>query len=616
MADELWTQIRAPLLLPFQQSERIYWVYLLAALLVACMVYVCKGARGRPRNLRNLFAFLFPRRIWLHRSSVNDYVFFYINAILQGLVLIPLFTGSGVATMLGTQSALTSLMPTAAGAIPGGHPLVIAIFTLLVATAVDFALFYTHYLQHRIPWLWEFHKVHHSAEVLNPLTLYRMHPVDNLFSLGLSSLAAGAVHGLYQFLCAGEGFVYNLLGTNAVFVVFYLAAYNLRHSHIWLDYGAFWSRIFISPAQHQLHHSKEARHWDKNMGFLFAFWDRAFGCLYVPRGRERFRIGIGEDEQRDFQNLWQLYFTPVRNVARDMRRPFQLRGRRLAAFSAVLCVTASSIALSESQPQRPAPITAPVFLEDLTWQEVRRAIDTGTTIAIIPTGGTEQNGPHMILGKHNYIVNYTAGRIAQALGNALVAPVVAYVPEGNIDPPTGHMPFAGTLSLPEAVFEGVLEFTARSLRAHGFKVICLVGDSGWNQLSQARVAEKLNREWAADAVRVLHVGDYYEANGQVAHLRNLGFDLDSIGSHAALRDTSELLALNARGIRGARLRDNRHSEFAEVGSNGNPLLASPQTGTLLLELKIAAALRQIRAQLPAEVVRANGGDTFASSGKP
>src|SRR5882672_9925109 len=129
-----------------------------------------------------------------------------------------------------------------------------------------------------------------------------------------------------------------------------------------------------------------------------------------------------------------------------------------------------------------------VFLERLTWEEVRDAMAAGKTTIIIPTGGTEQNGPHMAIGKHNVRVAANADAIARRLGNALVAPVIAYVPEGSIDPPTGHMRFAGTISLPDPVFRQVLEYDARSLKQHGFKNIVLIGDSGPNQDGQNAVA--------------------------------------------------------------------------------------------------------------------------------
>ncbi len=142
-----------------------------------------------------------------------------------------------------------------------------------------------------------------------------------------------------------------------------------------------------------------------------------------------------------------------------------------------------------------AQVPDTVFLEELTWTEVRDALNAGTTTVIIPTGGTEQNGPHMVLGKHNYLVKYKAGEIAKRLGNALVAPVMAYVPEGDVDPPTGHMRFPGTVTTPPEVFAKVLEFAARSFKQHGFHDIALLGDSGGNQAARASVADALNQEW-------------------------------------------------------------------------------------------------------------------------
>ena len=140
---------------------------------------------------------------------------------------------------------------------------------------------------------------------------------------------------------------------------------------------------------------------------------------------------------------------------------------------------------------------------------MRDAIKAGKTTIIFPTGGTEQNGPHMVLGKHNFIVKHAAEQIARRLGNALVAPVLAYVPEGDIDPPSGHMRYPGTISLPDDVFSKVTEYAARSFRANGFKDIVLIGDSGGNQKALQSVASSLNKEWAKTDVRVHFVSEYY-----------------------------------------------------------------------------------------------------------
>ena len=249
------------------------------------------------------------------------------------------------------------------------------------------------------------------------------------------------------------------------------------------------------------------------------------------------------------------------------------------------------------------PLTAPpadtVYLEELTWVEVRDAIEAGKTMVIIPTGGVEQNGPHATLGKHNYIVRYTAGKVAESLGNALVAPVIKHVPEGDIEQKTGHMAFAGTISMPERVFAEILEYTARSLRAHGFRIICFLGDSGGNQTMQAAVADKLNAEWAGTGVTVLHVGDYYGNNGQMEWLLAQGETQKSVGCHAGIRGTSELLKVHPDGVRRDRAAPNGGVYGEPTGVNGDPTQASAERGEKLLQPKVDSAVRQIRAALDA-----------------
>ncbi len=233
-----------------------------------------------------------------------------------------------------------------------------------------------------------------------------------------------------------------------------------------------------------------------------------------------------------------------------------------------------------------------VFLEELTWIEVREALKAGHTTILFPTGGTEQNGPHMVLGKHNFIVKYTAEQIARRLGNALVAPVLAYVPEGDLTPPTGHMRFPGTLTLPDAVFMKVTEYAARSFKVHGFKDIVLLGDSGENQRGLRAVAALLNKEWAHSDVRVHFVPDYYSGNGFSAWLERQGETSLAIGKHAGIMDTSELMAIDPKLLRLDKLAPG--GERWANGVSGNPTHASIAYGRKGLELKIAAAVTQIQ----------------------
>ena len=240
----------------------------------------------------------------------------------------------------------------------------------------------------------------------------------------------------------------------------------------------------------------------------------------------------------------------------------------------------------------PAQTPDTVFLEDLTWPEVRDALAAGTTTIIIPTGGTEQNGPHMVLGKHNYLVRYKAGEVARRLGNALVAPVMAYVPEGDVDPPSGHMRFPGTITTPPEVFEQVLEFAARSFQQHGFLDIALLGDSGGNQASQAAVAARLNREWADTPVRVHHLTDYYPGPGD-AWLVTQGEREEDVGTHAGMHDTASLMFLNPAMLRLDEMAPGTRGDGS--GSVGNPARSTAAYGEQILEMQIAAAVRQIRA---------------------
>ena len=238
-----------------------------------------------------------------------------------------------------------------------------------------------------------------------------------------------------------------------------------------------------------------------------------------------------------------------------------------------------------------------VFLEELTWVEVGDAIRNGATTIILPTGGTEQNGPHMTLGKHNFIVKYAAEQVARRLGNALVAPVVKYVPEGAADPPSGHMRYPGTITLPNEHFMKLVEFAARSFRTHGFTDIVFLPDSGGNVEGMGTVAELLNKEWKAEATRVHLADGYYSDNGFAEWLIEQGETEQTIGSHAGLDTTSELLAVAPEHVRKDQLAASEPGSRTEY--SGDPTRASAEYGRAGLELKIAAAVRQIRVLIKA-----------------
>jgi creatinine amidohydrolase len=262
------------------------------------------------------------------------------------------------------------------------------------------------------------------------------------------------------------------------------------------------------------------------------------------------------------------------------------------ALASLLWLATPAGAQPRNAPSLPNPNS--VFLEELTWVELRDGIAAGRTTVIIPTGGTEQNGPHMVLGKHNYLVHYKAGEIAKALGNAIVAPVLAYVPEGDIPGPKpagGHMRFPGTITTPEEVYEKVLEYAARSLKSAGFRDIAFIGDSGGNQAGQKVVSEMLNKEWAATDVRVHHVTDYYPGRGDAIAMTQ-GLTKEEVGGHAGSQDTTSLLYINPGMLRLDRMMPGKANDGQ--GHTGDPRKATAAIGKLILEAQIEDGANQIR----------------------
>jgi creatinine amidohydrolase len=254
-----------------------------------------------------------------------------------------------------------------------------------------------------------------------------------------------------------------------------------------------------------------------------------------------------------------------------------------------------AIALAISQRPLTAPLPDTIEIADMTWVEVRSAIARGYTTVIVPSGGIEQNGPHMILGKHGLIVRYAAERIAAQLGTTLVTPVIPFVPEGDYDPPQGHLRFPGTIGVSEQAFAGVLDGIARSLKAGGFKTICFIADHGGSLKPQAEVAARLSKEWAQQRIRVIDVSEYYADEAQTEFLKREGETPASIGQHAGITDTSELMAVHSQGVDLGRFADAPFT-LESNGASGDPMRASAERGRALIDIRIQAAVRQIKAQ--------------------
>jgi creatinine amidohydrolase/Fe(II)-dependent formamide hydrolase-like protein len=241
-----------------------------------------------------------------------------------------------------------------------------------------------------------------------------------------------------------------------------------------------------------------------------------------------------------------------------------------------------------AQPPQPS-----IYIEDLTWTELRDAIRSGKNTVLVPIGGTEQSGPAIALGKHNVRAKVLAGKIAQELGNALVAPVIAYVPEGAINPPTQHMRYPGTITIPDDAFSKTLEYAARSMKQAGFQNIVFLGDHGGYQALEKNAAAKLAREWNSSGVRVIALEEYYRASTDTfeAILLAHGYTLAQTGRHAGLMDTSLQMAVAPATVRADRL-----SGIApnSDGVEGDPRKSSSALGELAVTEIVNGSVAAIR----------------------
>jgi sterol desaturase/sphingolipid hydroxylase (fatty acid hydroxylase superfamily) len=317
----LWDALRDPFRYPIDINERIYVGYLATSLVLAVGVYIYLRRNKPEATPRGLLAFLLPKQVYLHKSAIADYRFFLVDRVVFALMVpIALVFVAPVTDM--TEAALTSLLGPLDKPWDAGAPWVLGLSMVSQILLTDFLLFYMHYMFHKVPALWEFHKVHHSAEVMTPITAYRMHPVEVVFNMNVTALFTGLLLGVFAWLTAGGHPGFTIFGINAIQFAFYVVGFNLRHSHVPLGYGSVISQVLVSPWMHQVHHSRETRHLDMNMGFIFSFWDRMFGTLYVPKRDEAdYALGLTTGEHVHFHGVLAMYFRPFANLARRWLKP-------------------------------------------------------------------------------------------------------------------------------------------------------------------------------------------------------------------------------------------------------------------------------------------------------
>jgi sterol desaturase/sphingolipid hydroxylase (fatty acid hydroxylase superfamily) len=298
---------------PFDPDLRLYWGWLVGFGLVAAVVWFRGERRRHPE--RTLLGWLSHRDLWGRRSTRLD-----AKVLAAGLLLQPAKHVSGwfgvAAVGTWVVLGLDSLFPAWEGATWSGW--MAGLYALLLLLANDFAMYWNHRLHHRVPALWAFHAVHHSADVLTPLTAYRKHPIYDATRTLLRALTAGPIQGLVAFAFAGQGQFLELLGINALWALFLAANSNLRHSRVPLRYGRVLGRILSSPSQHHLHHSSAPEHRDCNFATVFSLWDVLFDTLRLPTGDEQLRYGLPDGPSH--HTLFDAWIRPFADSFQSLRR--------------------------------------------------------------------------------------------------------------------------------------------------------------------------------------------------------------------------------------------------------------------------------------------------------
>ena len=298
-------------------TNRWFTLYLGVSLAIACVVFLVEARHDPELKRQGLLGFLFPKDVYTHRSAIADYWFFIINKTVFAVAFAALI---GVTSyVVGVATAGLNAVATSPE-LPLPTWLAILVATLVQVIAMDFGLWLGHYLLHKVPVLWEFHKVHHSAEVLTPLTAGRVHPLEDAINILFSGFCGGVALALCRFLLGPHAQIFGVVQLNVLVVIFFLFGFHLRHSHVWLPYKGIWGKLFVSPAHHQLHHSVAVRHWDKNLGFVFAFWDWIFGTLYAVDKREKITFGMNGHEEPEYHSVRAMYLLPFVKAWRLLRR--------------------------------------------------------------------------------------------------------------------------------------------------------------------------------------------------------------------------------------------------------------------------------------------------------
>lgn len=275
------------------------------------------------KSLKEFFEFLLPHEILTHPSAKADFWFWITRRFVMPFLMFPAGFTFVALVGYGTNRLVSAIFGLSEPLLGPPGPITILIFTFTMLLAYDISYYIYHWAQHRFPFLWELHKVHHSAEVMVGITKDRVHPLDDLMNRIWDGVIPGVCFGLWTVVSLDPVEV-TIFGLNVYVMRNILMMDFVRHTHLKISFGPL-NTIVLCPHWHQLHHSTDPRHYDKNFGLLFSFWDRWFGTLCVPEPDESFTFGLMDRESREYQSLFGLYILPLKKMWGHVARRFGLR---------------------------------------------------------------------------------------------------------------------------------------------------------------------------------------------------------------------------------------------------------------------------------------------------
>jgi len=293
--DFLWEGIQVALQYVKSTNKRTHYYYLVSSMVLAFYVY-----KKQKKSKTSFFNYAFNKKIWCSNSALIDYSFILFNSFIKVLLILP-FLIYGLKFAFNVTEFLTNYWRQTSIKLTVTETMVY--YTIVLTLFGDFMTFLIHYLYHKVPFLWKFHKVHHSATSLNPFTQYRIHPVELLTTNTVALFSFGLITGLFDYLSDQQISKWSYLGVNAFNFIFYAWGANLRHSHVKLKFFNCIEYLIISPVQHQVHHSENPAHFDKNLGSKLAIWDWLFGTLLRSKQVNKITFGLGKEDSKNYNSF-------------------------------------------------------------------------------------------------------------------------------------------------------------------------------------------------------------------------------------------------------------------------------------------------------------------------